>query len=303
MNINAIDLNLLKAFDALMVERGVTRAAQRIGLSQPAMSHALARLRDLFKDDLFVRTPAGLEPTNRARDLAALLEPALEGVRAALNLANGFDPATSHRTFTAAMAEYAEIALVERLTEQFERLAPAASLRLIPATSTDYEGLLDRGSADVALLHLRDSPVRFERRVAFCDPMVVMARPGNPWLDQPLTLARYAALPHVLVSPRGTVTGGMDEALAQHGLSRRISLFVGTYMALPLALARSDLVATVPAHTARRIADMAGLEIHPLPFARRSEVSMVWHRRCRSDPAQEWFRTLILKPAELKETV
>lgn len=298
MDINAIDLNLLKAFDALMVERGVTRAAARVGLSQPAMSHALTRLRALFKDELFVRTPAGLEPTARARDLAVLLEPALDGVRSALCLVAAFDPATTRRTFTAGMAEYAEIALIERLAERFEAEAPAACLRLVPVTATDYAERLDNGGADVALLHLKESPPRFDRRIAFREPMVVLARLGNPWLGEPLTLERYAALPHVLVSPRGATSGGMDQALADHGLSRRIRLYVATYLALPLALARSDLVATVPAFTAARIAAMAGLLVHPLPFARCTDVTMAWHRRTRSDPAQMWFREMIGRSAD-----
>ena len=121
MDIRAVDLNLLKAFDALINERAVTRAADRIGLSQPAMSHALSRLRSLFADDLFVRTPTGMEPTARAREIAPLVAAAIEHIEAALNLGIGFDPAKSTGIFTAGMAEYAEVALVGRLAEAFAR--------------------------------------------------------------------------------------------------------------------------------------------------------------------------------------
>src|SRR6266705_6126076 len=121
MDIRAVDLNLLKAFDALMSERAVTRAAGRIGLSQPAMSHALSRLRSLFADDLFVRTSTSMEPTAHAREIAPLVAAAIEHIEAALNLGAGFDPATSAATFTAGMAEYAEIALVGRLAQAFSR--------------------------------------------------------------------------------------------------------------------------------------------------------------------------------------
>src|SRR6202035_4903557 len=131
MDIRAVDLNLLKAFDALSRERAVTRAASRIGLSQPAMSHALSRLRGLFGDDLFVRTQSGMEPTARAREIAPLISAAIEQIEAALNLGAGFDPATSSAIFTAGMGEYAEVALVGRLAEAFSREAPHAVLRLL----------------------------------------------------------------------------------------------------------------------------------------------------------------------------
>src|SRR5205807_564963 len=133
MDIRAVDLNLLKAFDALMSERAVTRAAGRIGLSQPAMSHALARLRDLFADDLFVRTATHMEPTARAREIAPLVAGAIEQIEKAVNLGNRFDPATSAGIFTAGMAEYAEVALVGPLARAFAEQAPGATLRLTPA--------------------------------------------------------------------------------------------------------------------------------------------------------------------------
>ena len=137
MDIRAVDLNLLKAFVALMSERAVTRAAGRIGLSQPAMSHALSRLRSLFADDLFVRTPTGMEPTARAREIAPLVSAAIEHIEAALNLGIGFDPAKSTGIFTAGMAEYAEVALVGRLAAAFAEQAPRATLRLVPLSGAD----------------------------------------------------------------------------------------------------------------------------------------------------------------------
>jgi DNA-binding transcriptional LysR family regulator len=150
MDIRAVDLNLLKAFDALTNERAVTRAAGRIGLSQPAMSHALSRLRDLFAADLFVRTPTGMEPTARAREIAPLVAAAIEHIEAALNLGVGFDPAKSAGIFTAGMAEYAEVALVGRLAAAFANQAPRATLRLTPLTGADAAEQLDRGMIDVS---------------------------------------------------------------------------------------------------------------------------------------------------------
>ena len=158
MDIRAVDFNLLKAFDALIRERAVTRAAGRIGLSQPAMSHALSRLRGLFADDLFVRTPNRMEPTARAREIAPLVSAAIEHIEAALNLGIGFDPAKSAGIFTAGMAEYAEVALVGRLAETFARQAAKATLRLTPLTGAEAAARLDSGAIDVAVAHLRALP-------------------------------------------------------------------------------------------------------------------------------------------------
>ncbi len=296
-DIRAVDLNLLKAFDALMAERAVTRAGLRIGLSQPAMSHALARLRGLFADDLFVRTAAGLEPTARAREIAPLVAAAIEHVEAALRLGAGFEPATSAATFTAGMAEYAEIALVGALAAGFAREAPAATLRLLPATGADIAERLDRGAIDVAVAHVMNLPPPIEHAVLLRDPFVVVMRRGHPAASLPWSLEAYAAQPHLLVSPRGAATGALDRILVDFGLKRRIAVLVATYLAVPAALGQSDLVATVPSRTARQIAQTAEIAILPLPIDFAMTVSIAWHRRTATDPAQTWFRTLLTQAA------
>jgi DNA-binding transcriptional LysR family regulator len=300
MDIRAVDLNLLKAFDALMTERAVTRAAGRIGLSQPAMSHALSRLRDLFADDLFVRSPAGMEPTTRAREIAPLVSAAIEHIDAALNPGSSFDPAHSERIFTAGMAEYAEVPLVERLAQVFSRTAPKATLRLVPVTGAEAPERLDRETIDIAVAHLGARlgmlPQRFDSVELFCDPFVVIARRGHPCLAGLLSAEAYAALGHVLVSPRGDTTGAVDRPLAALGLGRRIQLLVATYLALPAVLEATDLIATVPQRTARRIA-AAGFAITPLPIDLTVTVSMAWHRRNARTPAHLWFRSLLIDAA------
>jgi DNA-binding transcriptional LysR family regulator len=287
MDIRAVDLNLLKAFGALMTERAVTRAAGRIGLSQPAMSHALSRLRSLFADDLFVRTSTSMEPTTRAR----------EQIEAALNLGAGFDPAKSTAIFTAGMAEYAEIALVGRLARRFADEAANATLRLTPATGHEAIEQLDRGEIDVAVAHLPHVPPHVEARVLLRDPFVVVARKGHPITAQTLSLEVYAAQNHVLVSPRGDASGALDRILVDFGLKRRIALLVATYLAVPAALSACDLVATVPQRTARQIAATAEIAIMPLPIDFSATVSMAWHRRAANDPAQTWFRSLLVDAA------
>jgi DNA-binding transcriptional LysR family regulator len=297
MDIRAVDLNLLKAFDALTTERVVTRAAGRIGLSQPAMSHALSRLRSLFADDLFVRTPTGMEPTARAREIAPLVAAAIQHIETALNLGLGFDPAKSTGIFTAGMAEYAEVALVGRLAEAFARQAARATLRLTPLTGIDAVEQLDRGVIDVAIAHLGTVPPHIESILLLRDPFVVVARRGHPIAGQTLSIEGYAALNHILVSPRGDTSGALDRILVDFGLRRRIALLVATYLALPVALAASDLVATVPSRTARQIAATAEIEIMPLPIDFSTTVSMAWHRRAASEPAQAWFRSQLIDAA------
>jgi DNA-binding transcriptional LysR family regulator len=297
MDIRAVDLNLLKAFDALIRERAVTKAAGRIGLSQPAMSHALSRLRDLFADDLFVRTPSRMEPTARAREIAPLVSAAIEHIEAALNLGVGFDPAKSAGIFTAGMAEYAEVALVGRLAASFARQAAKATLRLTPLTGIEAAEQLDKGAIDVAVSHLRTLPAHLDSIVLLRDPFVLIARRGHPLAAQSPSIETYAALDHVLVSPRGATTGAVDRALADFGLKRRIALLVATYLALPAVLTASDLVATVPQRTARQIAAMTDIEIMPLAIDLAATVSMAWHRRATSEPAQIWFRSLLIEAA------
>jgi DNA-binding transcriptional LysR family regulator len=297
MDIRAVNLNLLKAFDALIRERAVTRAAGRIGLSQPAMSHALSRLRSLFADDLFVRTPNRMEPTARAREIATLVSAAIQHIEAALNLGVGFDPAKSTGIFTAGMAEYAEVALVGRLAEAFATQAAKATLRLTPLTGAEASEQLDRGAIDVAVAHLRALPGHLDSMLLLRDPFVMVARRGHLLAVQSASLEAYATLNHVLVSPRGDTSGAVDRTLADFGLKRRIALLVATYLALPAALAASDLVATVPRRIARQIAEIAEIEIMPLPIDLSVPVSMAWHRRATSEPAQSWFRSLLIQAA------
>ena len=297
MDIRAVDLNLLKAFNALMNERAVTRAAGRIGLSQPAMSHALSRLRSLFADDLFVRTPTNMEPTARAREIAPLITAAIEHIEAALNLGVGFDPARSTGIFTAGMAEYAEIALVGRLARSFADEAANATLRLTPATGHEAIEQLDRGEIDLAVAHLPHVPTHIDSIVLLRDPFVVVARQGHPITAQNLSLEAYAAQNHVLVSPRGDTSGALDRILTDFGLKRRLALLVASYLAVPAALAASDLVATMPERTARQIAATAEVAIMKLPIDFSATVSMAWHRRTTSDPAQAWFRSLLIDAA------
>ncbi|MGE0257243.1 MAG: LysR substrate-binding domain-containing protein, partial [Alphaproteobacteria bacterium] len=152
-----------------------------------------------------------------------------------------------------------------------------------------------------AVAHLRPRPARFESMVLLRDPFVLVARRGHPLLATPLSIEDYAALDHLLVSPRGQTSGAIDRMLMDFGLSRRISLLVATYLAVPAALAASDLVATVPRQIARHIVASADIDIMPLPVDFTATVSIAWHRRTASDPALSWFRSLLIGAAATRE--
>jgi DNA-binding transcriptional LysR family regulator len=257
------------------------------------MSHALRRLRELFRDELFVRTPGGMEPTARARALATRLAPAFEQIGRAIDPRGDFAPATSDRVFTAGMSEYAEISLVGALARAFRARAPRADLRVVPISKVDYVARIDAGKLDLAIGNLNDPPPRLARRPLFDDPLVCVARAGHPAFAGALSLAAYIRALHVLVSPIGEAHGPVDRLLTARGRQRRIAVVVGTYLAVPLVLASSDLIATMPARPARTLEAMAGLAVRPLPLREVAAVAMVWHRRDDGDPAHAWFRDLI----------
>ena len=245
-----------------------------------------------------MRTQSGMEPTARAREIAPLISAAIEQIEAALNLGAGFDPATSSAIFTAGMGEYAEVALVGRLAEAFSREAPHAVLRLLAMHGADAAEQLERGAIDVAVAHLRAMPPTIETALLFRDPFVVVARKGHKITEAPLSVEAYAAQNHVLVSPRGDTSGALDRILVDYGQRRRVALLVATYLAVPAALASSDLIATLPSRAATLIAAHAEIAILPLPIDLSATVSMAWHRRTTSEPAQAWFRKLLVDAAE-----
>src|SRR5262249_60684311 len=200
---------------------------------------------------------------------------------------SGSAPAPRPARSPAGMAEYAEVALVGSLARAFAEHAPHATLRLLPLGGPGAGDQLERGAIDVAVAHLRALPATIESQTLLRDPFVVIVRKGHPLAAAaPPTIEAYAAQHHVLVSPRGHPSGAIDQILVDLGLRRRIALLVATYLALPAALAASDLVATVPSRTARQIAAAGEIHILPLPIDLTQTVSMAWHRRAASEPAQ-----------------
>ena len=297
MDLNAVDLNLLKAFDALMTERAVTRAGQRVGLSQPAMSGALVRLRELFRDPLFIRTQTGMEPTLRATELALPIQNALRLIEDALKTTSGFDPTTTQRTFVIGMTEYAEIGLVRKLSALFRDHVETIGIHIRAMTKVEYIQALDEGAIDLFVGHADQLPPRFNSMQLLEDPLVLMVRREHAILKSGVSYNSLAKWPHVLVSPSGHAQGVVDEYLSRENKTRRIALTVATYLALPLALEQSDLMASVPERLSSHIYSGQDLITTALPFHHVVRSTMVWHGRSNKDASHAWLRRMMLASA------
>jgi DNA-binding transcriptional LysR family regulator len=298
MNLAGFDLNLLLVFDAIMRERHVTRAGARIGMSQPAMSNALNRLRHHLKDELFVRTADGMRPTPRATELAGPVRDALETLEVTLDTAQ-FNPATAQRSFAIGGNDYAVATLMAVVMQQLEREAPGVTLRLVPSAGRTLE-MLDTQEIDFGLSAFGDIPERFGSTALIEDCYVLMMRKGHPLAKGKLSLERYAKARHLLVSPRGDAVGFVDKALATHGLTRQIAITINNFTAAPALLAGSDLIMAGPKRIAETYAPLYGLVTREAPFSGPREFAsavLVWHRRFANHPAHTWFREMLTEIA------
>jgi len=297
-DLQTLDLNLLRVFDAVARERHVTRAAESLNLSQPAVSNALARLRATLHDELFLRRPGGVEPTALALSLAQPVAEVLDRLRQMLALQAPFDPATTDRFFTVALSEYAESVLAPPLLELMAREAPQALLAIRHADRTNAEALLERGEAELAVAVLSDPPALYTRVRLLPEAFLTLVRPGHPLAEGPMTLERFAAFPHLLHSPNGSRDGALDGPMRDAGHPRRIGAVVAHLGAVPDVLSRTDMVMTLSARLAQRMAETHGLVLRPCPVEiRHTRLSMIFHRRFEADAGHAWLRRLILSVA------
>lgn len=293
------DLNLVRALDALLAEGSVTGAARRLGLSQPAMSHTLSRLRDQLGDPLLVRSGRGMVPTARAEALAPKLRAALGALDAALAETRPFEPATARRTFHIGTADYGEFVLIPPLLGRLADEAPGVDL-WVRRQAPEAEILRgDDWELMVGPIHTVDEVSGVRTRALFRERFVVVMRQGHPLLERPWTVESYAGARHAFIAPRGGRGGVVDSALAKLGLSRRIALAVPHFLVAPYAIASSDLVLTLAERVARAYAATLPLVIvePPLPLPDFT-MGMVWHERHQADPGHTWLRNLLVSVSE-----
>lgn len=307
MNLATVDLNLLVAFEALYETRNVTLAGQRLHRAQPSVSNALARLRTQFGDPLFARTADGMQPTARAHALMPQIALALHHIRQAMTQAAVFDPASpGGRCFTIAASDYADIVLLPHVVRHIRRLAPDVDLRVTALNRTSIHELLDQGVVDVAIGGHLSAPKRMLQQRLYDEDFVCIASRAHPRIAidessgrrrRRMDLATYADLPHALFAPGddGSRRGVIDQKLDTLGRQRRVAATFAHIVALPHAVASSDLVATVARRVAVRLAS-ADIAIHELPRELADTafgIDMVHSRGTDTESASRWLRDTI----------
>lgn len=288
-NLKSLDLNLLKTFDALLDERSVTRAAERLSLTQPAVSSMLTRLRESFDDPLFVRARYGIVPTERALALAKPVKRVMAEIDALLQ-PEAFVPAECEMTFTLAATDYALSVIIVPFFSLLRQRAPGIHLSVQRAEASNIQERLERGEVDLALLTPETTPPDLHIRHLYDERYVCTLRKGHPALDKgTISLGTFCHYDHALVSLSGENFAGVtDTALRALGKKRNVVLSVNSFLVLPPVLQTTDLIAVVPE---RLVRDAAGLEVMapPLDIPGFTKVA-AWHERSHLSPAHQWLR-------------
>ncbi|AZE11844.1 Transcriptional regulator, LysR family [Pseudomonas chlororaphis subsp. aureofaciens] len=292
-NLRRLDINLLLTLDVLLAEHNVTRAAQRLNLSQPSVSVHLAKLREIFGDPLLLPGPRGMRPTARADELREPLRRALEALELAVSPASPFDPGAAANTWSVSASDYGESTVILPALAGLRTAAPGTRLAVLELEPGRLVRQAEQGSIDLALHTSEDSPPGLRRRVLFSERYVLVGRAGHPRLQRRPSLAQFGKLEHVVVSPDGGGFHGVtDSALGEVGLTRRVVLSVPHFLFVLSALASTDLVAMLPA---RLVRDNPALKVVEPPLEVPGyEMAMLWHERCHRAPAHQWLREFIV---------
>ena len=311
MNVNfrTFDLNLLRVFDEVMAERNLTRAARNLALTQPAVSNALRRLREVLGDDLVRRSGAGVEPTPRALALWPSVRDALRQLQHTL-APSEFDAAVADTTFVLAMADATAAELIPGLVQIAQAEAPAISMRVVPLTTRDPRNLLENEEADMAIGYFpaviagltargqSGQAVPFETQRLYVGQYVCVMRRGHPLARRPLTVDDFCAARHLLVSFSGRPYGFIDQTLGAMGRERRVVITVNQFFTAGRVVANSDLLTVLPRHFVRVTGIDDQLVMCDLPFDQPLvHVDAVWHRRAQHGHAHEWLRDALIRAA------
>ncbi|TNE50923.1 MAG: LysR family transcriptional regulator [Deltaproteobacteria bacterium] len=286
-----IDTNLLVALDFLLKERSVSRAAERLYVSQPAMSNTLKRLRHLFDDPLLVRVKGGMELTPLAHHIAVPLHQALLHLQAVITKPPTFDPSTAQATFRVAALDYAASVFLPELVEHCAEHAPGIRLTIRPTLPHDCYRALEEGDIDLGIGVFPKPTSNITCELLYQEHFLGLVRDDHPLLDEAITPERYAGYPHGLVSTRGEGEGPVDVALAAAGLHRDITIRVPFFLAVPALLRSSQLVFTLPSQLASWMAQHHNLQTFPPPVKLSPfPIELVWHRRLDQEPGNQWLR-------------
>ena len=297
-NLRTFDLNLLVAFDVLMRELNVTRAADQMFITQSAMSHTLQKLRQQLDDPLLVKTPSGMKPTQRALVLIDPVRALLAETERLIQPPLAFHAATSQRRFVLAATDYIEFLLMPELSGLIENIAPGIDLH-VKRTETSFPvAALENGSLDVVLgfESVLNPPTYLQRQYLFSDKMACVVRQDHPLIRKPLSLEEFVTIPHMLISRTGSNVGIIDQELTALGLERRIKLIVPHFLSAPLIVAKTDMILSLPYRIAEQFTKFAPLAIFPVPIKLPDyDLCMIWHPLRDKDPAHQWLRDKIIE--------
>lgn len=309
MNIGRVDLNLLVYLDVLLREGSVTRAAQQLGITQPAMSNGLRRLRDLFSDPLLVRTSDGMSPTERAQELQPVIRRVLGELELALQPLEEFDARLCSRVFHIMVSDYAESTLVPELVKRLHQDAPNVILDFLTPSDVTFKDV-EAGKVDLAINRFDEMPQSFHQMTLWQDDFVCLINPQNPAVNK-FNIDTYLASQHIWVSKTGMGAGvgvdpekvvrlgWVDNALSKLGHKRKISIFTRHYQMPALLALNNDLIATLPRKVAQMQADSSQLQVKKPPFDIPAfELKMAWSPLLQHHQAHRWLRRIIVEVAQ-----
>lgn len=294
-NINQMDLNLLIVFNALAVDQNTTKAAKRLNLSQPAISHSLARLREMFADPLFVRASKGLAPTARAIELMPKVAEVVEKAQMLLQDAPHFDPQKEDRVFRISTTDYFELVALPEILKRLSIEAPNIRLLSRPTSGQLPKEALESGEFDLAIAGFYgDLPEGYFQQLVFKDEFVCVGKKGNKNLANSLNIKKYAQAKHILISPDGDMKSKSARVLEKQGYDQDFILGTFSFTSPGWMIAQTDLLLTCPRRLAKTYQQFLPVEIHELPFTLTPiSVLQVWQNRQHKDKAHIWLRNLI----------
>lgn len=296
MNLRSIDLNLLVIFDTIYTERNISKAAQKLALSQPAVSNALARLRERLEDPLFIRTTHTMVPTARAKTLAQPIREALSLIEGGLRTGDEFDYAQSQRRFVIAVEDYGETVILPGFLDWLANVAPKVSVKIRPEPGSHLSSEMKDGQVDLALDYFMQRDPVFHSTCVMTDGLLSLSRREHRQLGDPLSLEQYLEVHHIALTPRSGSMPMIDLALAKRGLSRHVAVELPHFQAMPLLVRNTQLICTVPRRMANLYAETFKLQTHVVPLrVPNFPIYLIWHASVDADPAHTWFRQSLIR--------